>query len=110
MTIYFVNNSKREYVYAGEAEGESVTEIITAAGWNGFNDNIIMVADVDRYQNRGYRDVDREDSSSVSSESESERESEGESESEGDQDTSDAIDAFMENLRRRDSAETLISE
>ena len=104
MTIYFVNNSKREYVYAGEAEGESVTEIITAAGWNGFNDNIIMVADVDRYQNRGYRDVDREDYSSVSSDSESE------SEAESDQDTSDAIDAFMENLRRRDSAETLISE
>lgn len=110
MMIYFVNNSKREYVYAGEAEGESITEIISEAGWNGFNDNIIMVRDVERYEQRGYRDVES-DSSSEPSESDSE-ESESESvsdseESESELDTSDEIDAFMENLRRRDSDETL---
>jgi hypothetical protein len=104
MMIYFVNNSKREYVYAGEAEGENITDIIADAGWNGFNDNIIMVTDIERYENRGYRDVDS-DSSSEPSESESE--SESESQSESDLDTSDEIDAFMENLRRRDSDETL---
>lgn len=104
MTIYFVNHSKREYVYAGEAEGESVTEIIAAAGWNGFNDNIIMVASVDTYRSRGYRDADNEDSSVYESESEPD------SEQESDVETSDAIDAFMENLRRRDSTETLTNE
>jgi hypothetical protein len=99
MMIYFVNNSKRQYVYAGEAEGESVTEIIAAAGWNGFNDNIIMVTDVERYQNRGYRDVDEEieveDLETDSSESGSEL------------NTSEEFDSFMRDLRRKPSEETL---
>ena len=33
MTIYFVNLSNREYMYAGEAEGENIIEIIRSAGW-----------------------------------------------------------------------------
>lgn len=100
MMIYFVNRSKREYVYVGEAEGESVTDIISSARWNGFNDDIIMVSDVDNYSSRGYRNID--------SSSEGESESDSESESAGDElNTSDVIDDFMANLRRRDSAETL---
>jgi hypothetical protein len=96
--IYFVNNSRREYVYAGEAEGESVTEIIAAANWNIMRDNIIMVSDVENYIGRRYRDVDEESSS---------LESESDFESEPELDTSEEIDNFMEELRRRDSAETL---
>jgi hypothetical protein len=95
MMIYFVNRYKREYVYVGEAEGESVSDVISSAGWNGVNDDIIIVSDVDNYISRGYRNVD----------SSSESESDGESESEVY--TSDVIDEFMSNLRRRDSAETL---
>lgn len=93
--IYFVNRYKREYVYVGEAEGESVSDVISSSGWNGVNDDIIIVSDVDNYISRGYRNVD----------SSSESESDGESESEVY--TSDVIDEFMSNLRRRDSAETL---
>ena len=62
-----------------------------------------MVADVDNYRSRGYRDVDSD------SDSESETESETET-SESETETSDAIDAFIENLRRRDSSETLTNE
>ena len=102
--IFFVNNTKRQYVYAGEAEGESISEIFEEAGWNCTRENIIMVRDVERYENRGYRDVMESDSSSEPSESESESDSE---ESESELDTSDEIDAFMENLRRRDSEETI---
>lgn len=104
MMIFFVNNTKRQYVYAGEAEGESISEIFEEAGWNCTRENIIMVADVERYENRGYRDVMESDSSSEPSESESDSDSE---ESESELDTSDEIDAFMENLRRRDSEETI---
>ena len=106
MMIYFVNNTKRQYVYAGEAEGESINEIFEEAGWNCTRENIIMVADVEMYERRGYRDVDS-DSSSEPSESESESESEVSDSEESELDTSDEIDAFMENLRRRDSDETL---
>jgi hypothetical protein len=97
MMIFFVNNTKRQYVYAGEAEGESISEIFEEAGWNCTRENIIMVTDVERYENRGYRDVVESDSSSEPSESESESEV----------DTSDEIEAFMDSLRRRDSEETL---
>lgn len=105
--IFFVNNTKRQYVYAGEAEGESISEIFEEAGWNCARENIIMVADVERYENRGYRDVMESDSSSEPSESESDSEVSDSEESESELDTSDEIDAFMENLRRRDSEETI---
>jgi len=109
--IFFVNNTKRQYVYPGEAEGESISEIFEDAGWNCTRENIIIVTDVERYESRGYRDVMESDSSSEPSESESESESEGEteseSESESEVDTSDEIEAFMDSLRRRDSEETL---
>lgn len=103
MMIFFVNNTKRQYVYAGEAEGESISEIFEEAGWNCTRENIIIVADIEMYERRGYRDIMESDSSSEPSEGESEDESESESEL----DTSDEIDAFMDNLRRRDSEETL---
>lgn len=100
MMIYFVNHTKREYVYAGEAEGENLRDIIVSAGWSFSNDNIIIVADVERYENSGYSDVDSESSSESSV-------SDSESEDESDLNTSEEIDRFMDNLRRRSSSATL---
>ena len=99
MMIYFVNHTRRQYVYAGEAEGENLKDIIVSAGWSFSNDNIIIVSDVDRYENMGYSDVD--DSSS------SDSVSLYDSESESSFNTSEEIDRFMENLRRRSSDATL---
>lgn len=93
MQIFFVNHTKREYVYAGEGEGENVKDIITSAGWSFSNDDIIIVADIERYENRGYVDVDNRDSES----------SLYDSESESSVDTSD----FLNDLYRRSSEETL---
>lgn len=98
MMIYFVNHTKRQYVYAGEAEGENLKDIIVSAGWSFSNDNIIIVADVDRYENMGYSDVDDSSSESVSL---------YDSESESSFNTSEEIDRFMNNLRRRSSDATL---
>ncbi len=102
MMIYFINQTKRQIVFVGEAEGESVSDVYTQYGWR-LSDNVIMKvlesSDLESYDESGYTNLD-ETSDYSSSESESELDSDSESE------TEDSTDDF----RRRGSEETLTED
>ncbi len=61
MMLYFVNHTKKEYVYVGEGEDNDITFVFTVHKWS-IKDDIRMVAYVDEYsQYVSYKNLEEED-------------------------------------------------